>query len=207
MWSLIKNLPIEHAEKFLFLFANHLGRPMAYLGERNGNVIHEIKPLTEFKHKPTSLGFGKNLGLHTEMAFHDIRPNYVLLFCIRNRWTRTFMLSHDKILSKLNPLTRRILMEPNFMIHPPLSYTHEYKSQWRPILKKGELTMANHCRIEFLDDNSKLAYDNLRKISEDQKEEIILESGDLLIMNNRKIVHGRSSRVSPDRLLKRMYVY
>ena len=204
---LFRNLPIEFAEHFLWTMAYRLGKPMSYLGERKGAFIHDIKPYMGYENTKTSLGSNVEIGLHTEMAFHKIRPKYILLFCIRNTTTQTYFCSHQDILSRLDPLTKKMLRQPDFCIHPPKSYLLEYKSQWNPILLDSkQLVMANHCEIEFRHQNARLAYQNLHSISESIKSSIQLRSGDLWVLNNEEIVHGRSAKVHPNRLLKRMYV-
>jgi len=203
---LIRNLPIEHSNEILLKIAYRLGRPLCYTGERNGQVIHEIRPKIEFQGKKSSLGFDQNLDLHTEMAFHHIRPNFVLLFCVRNFGTKTYLCSHEKILGKLNPITKKLLSFPHFCIHPPFSYSKPYIPEWKPILKNQKIIMANHCTIEFKNDMAKKAYETIKKISEEQKSGIILRSGDLLIIDNQGYVHGRSKFNHNNRLLKRAYV-
>jgi len=204
---LFRNLAIEQAENILWNTAVRLGKPLAYLGERNGKIIHDIKPFHGYENTKTSKGSNVAIGLHTEMAFHKVRPKYVLLFCIRNFFTHTYFLSHEDIVKKLHPITKKILKKPDFCIHPPQSFLLSYPLQWNPILiNPFQLVMANHCDIEFRDVDAKKAYENLREVSESNKNSFILRSGDLWIINNEAIVHGRSAQVHPHRLLKRMYV-
>jgi len=81
MVTLYRSLPCHLHESILFSLANALGRPLAYEGERQGWYIHDIRSVGGKQQEPTSFG-GVSLGLHTEMAFHPIRPSYVLLFCM-----------------------------------------------------------------------------------------------------------------------------
>lgn len=206
MSLLLKHFSLSSAEKVLYDFAYRLGVPMSYEGERDGRVIHDIHPIVSPNTINTSLGINR-IGLHTEMAFHRIRPSYVLLFCMRNQHTETFVVSMDTVLSHLSVSTKRILSEAFFKIDPPRSYTKPYLSNWKPILEKNTLVLAEHCDIHFENSLAEEAYQKTIRVANQHIQSICLTPGDLLILDNRKVLHGRKEILNnPHRWLKRMYV-
>lgn len=205
---LFSNLPIRHSQQILFQMAHQLGRPIAYEGERNGAFIHDIQPDPQQKGLASSSGFDTGLALHTEMAFHPIKPNYILLFCIKNPGVPTFLVSMKDILQRVDASTRCVLGQDGFKIHPPVSFTNTtFHPYWQSVVKQNTITMAQHCLIEFKNDMYKDAYTNLtRQVEKAFKTEIVLRPGDLLVIDNTKYLHGRPHIPFCDRLLKRMYV-
>jgi len=208
MTHLYRGLPLRNIECMMYSFAHHLGKPLAYDGERNGRHIHDIRPDLSRRDEPTSFGM-RDLGLHTEMAFHRVRPTYVLLFCIKNDGTtKTTFSSSKKILDGLDASTRHTLSLPLYKIHPPRSYTLPYPAFWKPVLyHKNSLAFAEHCFTEFQTEEARKAYIRMVSRAHQYKEGIVLEPGDLLMIDNRTTVHGRSSiDPSSSRWLKRLYV-
>lgn len=206
---LIKNLSTKNYMKTLYNYAKQLGFILSYKGERNGQIIHNIysEPIKQLE--KSSFGSKIPLSFHTEMAFHHIVPSYVLLFCLQSDPNcKTFIIEQYNILSQLDSISRKILEKKLFKIHPPISYTELYKPFWRPLLKNSVFSFANHCKIEFKNQEAIQAYNKLIQICEKNKYSFILEKGDLLIINNKTQIHGRSEfNPNSNRLLKRMYIY
>lgn len=195
----------------LYEYACRLGTPMTYKGERQGQWIHDIQISNKEKwttHTNTTLGSG-SLGLHTEMAFHHIRPRYVLLYCVRNRFTKTRLVASSSILSLLRNDTLQKLQRPGFQLHPPPSFQDSYPLYWTPLLDRfGKLRFASHANITCLDIDFYSSYQKMITIAETQSKALILKPNELLIINNELVHHGRD-KIHPwdkDRLLYRMYV-
>jgi L-asparagine oxygenase len=206
---LIKNLCTKNYEKILLKYAKELGYILSYKGERNGEMIHNIYSEPMKQYEKSSFGSKIPLSFHTEMAFHNIVPSYILLFCLHSDPNcKTFIIEQYNILSQLDLISKNILEKKLFKIYPPISYTQLYKPKWKPILNNSVFSFANHCKTEYKNQNAMDAYNNLIDICEKNKSSIILEKGDLLIINNKTQIHGRSDFNSESkRLLKRMYIY
>lgn len=203
---LLQQFPLASAQKTLFTTAYRLGVPLAYEGEREGKIIHDIQPIKSTATQNTSLGINR-IGLHTEMAFHHFRPSHVLLFCLRNERTHTWIVSTEKVLSNLSPSMRNVLSQSLFQIEPPRSYKLYYAKNWKPLLENDCLVLAEHCFTTFKNKIAKEVYQETLSIAYRFIQPICLRPGDLLIIDNQKYLHGREEIVNnPTRWLKRMYV-
>lgn len=142
------------------------------------------------------------------MAFHAVRPDYVLLFCLRNRHTETLVVSTERVLSGLSSSTKSVLSQDFFQIDPPRSYQKAYPSTWRPVLLDDSLVLAQHCRTRFLHPTAEEAsYQDMMRVAEGHIGSICLQPGDLRVLDNRKVLHGRQEIVNDStRWLKRIYV-
>jgi len=218
--------------------------PMMYTGERYGSWIHEIRPFNTSKSSEGT----EALGLHTEMAFHYLRPSHVLLYCYQNpTHVATTFASTKNILSSLPLWLINGLRQPWYSIIPPLSYqwSQEWKTQypqvWRPLLYSRnrnmtkierhhcphdhndddhpypwELCLATHCDIHFRHVEAEEMYRKLLPFLEQHTHRRILQPGDVWLLNNRTMLHGREiilssplslSSFSSSRWLFRMYLY
>lgn len=206
---LIRNLPISDPTGVLMSFGKHLGSILTYSGERGGRVIHDIRSEPSRRNECSSFGSNTPLQFHTEMAFHHVTPSFVLLFCVRSDpHCKTELVEQYNIISRLSKKSLETLQKPFYRIHPPISYELPYRPQWKQIVHHHSiLSFADHCRTEFKTQEARESYQELIGICNQQKSDIVLQEGDLLIINNKTQVHARSS-YSPfsHRLLKRMYV-
>ena len=216
MAQIISGLPVNRAKLVLHGVAAWLGgSPLAYSGERGGAVVHTVAPSAEKTWQGrslhhTSLGADR-IGMHTEMAFHAIRPAYVLLFCVRNCQTATLVAPSATIVSQLSRPTSDLLQKPMFRIQPPPSFTEPYACFWRPLVcpRSLRLVMASHCVTEFANREASQAFHELLRVVQDNSLRVVLRPGDVLVVDNRFVLHGREALHPADltsRLLERMYV-
>jgi Fe(II)/alpha-ketoglutarate-dependent arginine beta-hydroxylase len=78
------NDEIERAHRYLLLCAMLLGDPFAWATQQDGHLVHEVVPIAG--HEDEQLGSSSLAVLtwHTEDAFHPLRPDFVVLICLRN---------------------------------------------------------------------------------------------------------------------------
>ena len=206
---LIRHLPVSDPIGVLMSFGQRLGSILTYTGERNGEAIHDIRSNPLRRLECSSFGSSLPLRFHTEMAFHDVTPSFVLLFCVRSDpYCTTELVEQYNVVSRLTRKSFDTLKKPLYRIHPPESYELPHKPLWKEILfHQSILSFADHCRTEFKTDEARESYQELIDICRKQKSSIVLQDGDLLIINNKTQIHARSA-YSPfsHRLLKRMYV-
>jgi len=192
--------------KLQAILLSYLGEIISYEAEGDGRIFQDIIPVKNMEKQQTSIGSNIELEIHTEQAFSKYRPDLLSLACLRsdpNAWT--YILSVDVLLAHLSPMEIAVLQQPLWKIGVDLSFQI-----------RGETFLEGDIRgpipILSLDPESKdffLCFDQdlMTGITEEAQEmiskivriyyehrtAICLQPGDILILDNRKVVHGRSS--------------
>ena len=178
------------------------GRPIGREGQQNGRLVHDIIPPRGEEHEQTGASSTVELSPHTEDAFHPQRANLLLLACVRNPDsvpTRVASVRH----ARLADTEREVLSAPALPILPDSSYTEadgfttdgtaappvatiwdtgrglglRYDPAYTP-LKDGDPTYLS-------------AYHQLGKELKRSAFTVQLEPGDVLVIDNDVVVHGR----------------
>jgi alpha-ketoglutarate-dependent taurine dioxygenase len=189
---------VEQARKLLLKFGAHYGIPVGYAQEQNGRLIQHVLPNPKTEYSQMSSSSKTILKLHTETAFHPYKPDWIILMCLRgdeNAFT-TYALCSD-ILRDLDNGTIQELRKPQFFTTTDESFRRngeKHRMIRLPILEEG----SNGLELCYDDDLmtgenavAERALRTLRYVVESKTREIALESGDVFIINNRKLVHGR----------------
>lgn len=208
---------VKQAEIALKKIAYRYGLPTAYKQEQSGRLTQHIFPIQKKETLQISSSSKIDLQLHTESAFHPYAPSFVILMCLREdlNAATTFATVED-IIASLDEETLFYLKEPLFVTAIDESFrTHgePNKNILLPILTEKEDNLQI-CFDEFYMRGKTLqaqeALDKLLEAIKKNTKEIILQTGDVLIFDNRKLVHGRRSFKArydgTDRWLLRMVV-
>ena len=214
------------SETAVVALAAGLGAPISYLDQRGGAVFHDVYPTRRNAAAISSQSSAVHLGMHTEMFFHPEPPDFLVLHCLRSpreRSARTSVASLDDIETHLSAQDRAILREPLFALD--LARLHgRYTHDGRPY------TQADPCpRIPIVDDapsgqrfrfepalmtptteaaaqamwQTELAAEAVARSGQ-------LEERSLLIIDNRRAAHSRSTFLArfdgSDRWLRRTMV-
>lgn len=208
---------LYYAKQTLLQYAAKFGHPISYIQEQKGSLIQNIVPVHKTETQQISTSSKVELGLHTETAFHPHKPDYVMLLCLRGDHNAvTTYCNLSDILKQLDLHTRRVLKQKWFTTGIDLSFrTNNEPDQEIPISIVGEsdnmLTLTyDELLIKGIND---LAKEALKKVGEAIKnctQEIVLKTGDLLVIDNRKTIHGRKpfqpKYDGTDRWVQRMLV-
>lgn len=108
----------------LLMTACGLGDPAAFLAEKSGALVQDVVPV------PGQEDFQGNAGsvalmMHNENAFHEHRPDFVLLLCLRPDHARVAGLltaSIREALPLLSGRVREVLARREFSTYPPPSF-------------------------------------------------------------------------------------
>ncbi|MFE3521745.1 TauD/TfdA family dioxygenase [Streptomyces sp. NPDC059161] len=236
---LIRGLPVDHATlpptptvsgsvqrqatlsaAVLTMVACGLGEPLAYLAEKSGALVQDVVPV------PGQETFHGNAGsvplsFHTENGFHPHPPDYVVFLCLRA--------DHDRIagmriagirqaLPLLTPASRQALFTPEFRTTPPPSFGPDAAASEPDVRPRAVLSgAAEDPDIRMaqlvttpLTPRAATALSEFGRACEATARTLRLTPGDLVIIDNRVTVHGRTAfhprYDGADRWLQRTYV-
>ncbi len=230
-YLLIKGLPIDphlpntpltviasekttYASEALLMGMNLiLGQPFSYKYEKEGQCVHNICPNPAHEQSLSNLGSKVTFGFHMEMAFHKIKPDYLLLICLKEDHEKkclTTMVDMEEAIRQTHSEAIEILRQPLYKIDVPASYQREdWAPDWQPMIHGMTIVMAEHCKIHFKTPAAEAALNELRNTLDKIGSGVHLEPGDLLVLDNRRMMHGRSIFTPKydgnDRWLQRSY--
>ncbi|MBA2729008.1 MAG: TauD/TfdA family dioxygenase [Parachlamydiaceae bacterium] len=214
--------PWSHAKSFReeiyqCLISSCLGDIFGWLTQENGRFIRHIVPIE--KDKNEQLGGSSNVILlwHIEEAFHPYRADLMSIMCYRNEEQASTNICslHDLDIPEKY---RQVLSEPRFIIQPDKSHTIEnnISSQWNlseahfskirsfienpiPVAalkgKPGfEHLLVDEAFMEAVEGDleAKEVLEWFFAHMNEKKTQVIAAPGDILLIDNRITVHGRS---------------
>jgi L-asparagine oxygenase len=197
--------------------ARQLGAPVGYVQEHGGRVVQNIFPLAESVGQQISTSSDVPLAFHTETAFHPHKSHFLLLLCLRgDPDAATTLCGVDPVVPRLTDDTHRTLTQPRFRTGVDLSFGRGdgWMTDPAPVINgsaDGTRTLTYDGElIVGLDDEAAAALDELEAAIAATYTSVVLEAGDLLIVDNHRAVHGRSEFRArfdgTDRWLQRTFV-
>lgn len=203
------------SEFVLLTAARRLGQPVGYAPEHGGGLVQNLVPTPDAVSRQTSTSSGVQLAFHTETSFHPHRPRYLLLLCLRgDPRSATLLCSIPHALGTLPPAAVEILRQARFDCGVDESFGSTDRRTGPIPVVAGDGT---HPMVIFdeelsagLDPEADDALALLRDAVATHHVEVVLEAGDLLVVDNAVAVHGRSpfrARFDgTDRWLQRTFV-
>jgi len=211
------------SEGFLIGCSQFLGETYGFDREKNGRLIHDIRPLLSQAKSMSSGGADVDFDFHTEVAFHPHRPAFLILFCLRedhegDAWT--YVADIKDVWRELTASDINELTTPKFLFRPPTTFAAE-GSEPRPASLYGRPIIYGlpsrprlclNCNAGFLESDAAgiEAMHRLAQVLHTHSDSIRLLPGDMLLLDNRKVVHGRTAFAAKfdgtDRWLQRAYV-
>jgi len=188
------------SEACLAITAAQLGHIFGYAQIENGALFQDIVPVPGREQEQSYASSRVELQFHTEQHFHSCMPDYLLLYCIRGAiGAETFFASLRDIISELDHHHRELLFEPLYRSGvdyifgdsatepgngPVMSIL--YGDHDDPFLRYDEDLMV------AMTPDAQSAMDALRSGLKKVMKSVCLKPGDLLMIDNRRAVHGRS---------------
>jgi L-asparagine oxygenase len=187
------------SELSLLAVARRLGHPVGYEPEHGGDLIQNIVPTRAAADRQVSTSSKVTLMFHTEAAFHPHRPRYLLLLCLRGDPSASTTLSSiHEVIPHLSARTREVLFQPRFRTAVDESYLHGRANVLgapMPVLSGDPDTPSMVFDADLMVGTDDEADDALRTLSDAvaaRHTSVVLEPGDLLVVDNAVAVHGRS---------------
>jgi L-asparagine oxygenase len=186
-------------KKTIMAFGSSLGRPIAYKQEQAGQLVQHVLPVFKTEHGQISTSSKSNLELHTETAFHPFKPSYVLLLCLRgDAGAVTTYANTEDIVKKISKKSLELLQQSIYATRIDDSFRSNGEPDFEmivKILKKNsndgfDITYDKHF-MRGTTSEAQEALDELNKAINESVQDIVLEQGDLLVIDNRTTVHGR----------------
>lgn len=197
------------------LLGQQLGEVIAYRDEKGGSLVQNVVPVPSLAASQSN-GGSVPLEFHTENAFHPNRPDYVGLLCLRPAHqdrVGTRVAAIRRAYPLLGEADRTVLREPRFATAAPPSFRSAGDSDQHPVLTGGD---DPDIRVDFhatsaLDSRAAAALSRLRDALAEVSADLVLRPGEMVFLDNRLVVHGRSA-FSPrydgrDRWLHRVFVH
>jgi Taurine catabolism dioxygenase TauD, TfdA family len=208
------------SELWLCATAAALGEPVGYLQEKQGSIFQDVFPTAVHADKLSSESSSILLDFHTEIAFHPFMPDYILLYGLRQdpeRQARTIFASVRRFFHLLAPADKDTLFSNLFRTGIDYSFGNTgqqagagplvsvlYGDRLDPYLRYDLDLMVGQTPA------ARRALELVRELVNDVKREVAIEPGSLLVIDNRRAVHARSTFKASfdgrDRWLQRLAV-
>ncbi len=211
--------PLLTMEAMLAIFGRRLGLHTGYQELRSGTVFHDVYP-SPGAHHLSSETSETLLEFHTEMAYHVLQPNYVMLACSRadhERRAATLVASVRNALPLLSDTTRAHLHERPMPCAVDVAFRGGVDdigtiAAVKPLYGPESDPFLGYDR-ELLtprDSRDVAAVADLSNALDKITESVYLTPGDVLIVDNFRTTHARTP-FSPrwdghDRWLHRVYI-
>jgi len=223
--------PTLDQDMLLVLYGALLGDVFGWATQQDGRVVHDVLPIKANEGQQLGSAADVLLDWHTEDAFHPHRPDWVILACLRNPTdTPTTIARADDL--RLSKRDVRVLFEPRFRILPDNSHLPQHNSavgvdfgavqrmladapgiplMWgdpdRPYLRVDRSFWGV---VDPADDEAMAVLDRFTTEIESRLRDVVLRPGDVCILDNYKVAHGRRPFAArydgTDRWLKRVCV-
>ncbi|MDW5329515.1 TauD/TfdA family dioxygenase [Plantactinospora sp. KLBMP9567] len=199
------------------MVVSRLGEVIAYADEKGGRVVQDVVPVKGAEQRQENCG-STFLELHTEDGFHPFKPDFLTLLCMRGDPASspyTITCAAQRVLPWLAEETVATLRQPLFRIRHSISFTGSGRARHSaamPVLS-GPATspelVTDMYATEPLTAEAQRAFDELREAMAHCLTGTVLMPGDMLLVDNRAAVHGRTGFTArydgTDRWLRRCF--
>lgn len=178
----------------------YIGEMVGYESEGYGRLFQDMVPNKNLSNSQTSLGSKVELELHTEQAFSELRPDFLSLACLKgDSSAKTYYFHIDQIVRQMTNDEIDYLKKERWMIgvdesfvmngcssnlRGPLSIFTEKNDNYQLVFDQ-DLMIGNT-------DEATILLNKIIDLYYLYRKEVILNSGEILLLDNKKVVHGRS---------------
>lgn len=208
------------SERCLAMVGSRLGHLVSYLQEKNGDLFQNLAPVRGNETVQVSSSSKVRLQFHRETVFHPYPPDFLLLFCLRpdhDRVAETTYASIARALPLLSEEHQNLLFQPLYRTGIDYSFgspqSGKLSDRVLPVLygrRNDPFLNYDEDLMEATTPEATAALNALQEAIAQVYRGVKLDTGDLLCIDNRRTVHGRSSFVprydGRDRWLQRSFV-
>lgn len=175
-----------------------LGEPFTFASLYQGRLVQHVTPVPGREDAQTSEGSAADLAWHVEDAFTDQRCDFFGLLCLRGEPGAATLVSPARAL-RLPGTVQRVLRQPRFVVEPDLAHGVTTGSLPAVSVLSGP-RRDPEIRYDAVyqrpaDPADREAADALAALAEAIDATAVahvLTTGQLLIVDNRRVVHGRT---------------
>jgi L-asparagine oxygenase len=183
---------------------NHIcGHMLAYEAEGYGRLYQDMVPSQALAHSQTSLGSQVELELHTEQAFSRLRPDVLSLACLRGHpAAHTYVLPAHALVAQMSAYERALLRQPLWMTGVDGSFRqdgHEFieGDERGPLAIVGgaeedPTVVFDQDLMRGLSAEAQSLIGRVVEVYRAERRSVVLEPGQILLVDNVRSVHGRS---------------
>ncbi|MER6945047.1 TauD/TfdA family dioxygenase [Nonomuraea sp. NPDC000554] len=186
---------------WLALVSAQLGDAVCWSSLQDGRLLTDVLPIKGEEDQQTGHGSEAELEFHVEDAFHDDRCDTLALLALRNDDAIPTTVSTAASLD-LSTLDLDVLFEARFRIHPDPEHVRDHvpsadeADRIRPVLyghRESPYLRVDPTFTETLpgDLRARQAFTELCAQLNRNLVDVVLERGDLLLIDNHRAVHGR----------------
>ena len=185
------------------ILINSIGEMVSYEAEGYGMLFQDVVPVQKMAEDQTSVGSTIELEIHTEQAFSKLRPDILSLACVRgDKNALTYILPVQTILQNMNDEEKELMRKPLWKTGVDMSF----KLNGNDFID-GDIRGPFHIISGSYDDPILIFDQDLMFGITDEANRIIekivniyyshrnyhnLQHGEIIFIDNRRAVHGRS---------------
>lgn len=195
-------------EVAIALLGQSLGEVFGYASLQNGGLVHHLLPIVGAEKDQSGHGSEATLGWHTEDAFTPFRADYLALMGLRNSEGIATTVCGLEALEALDPGDEALLREARFKVVPDDEHLRGQVTSGGssifgaaardgaqiPVLREGPSGPEIVIDSVYMSPVGAAAAAAFRRAGEliaASLERVPVEPGDALILDNRRVVHGR----------------
>jgi alpha-ketoglutarate-dependent taurine dioxygenase len=215
-WAILRGLPFVQGDSpdisRILDIAARFGRP----SDRDGGIAAwRVRPLTDDPAQTFSVRTG-HAPLHTDAQYRPVPESIVCLFAVRPAGDggAARVLTLPDALAALDghptgSRLRRQLARPAWSWRVPPPFAAEPPFRAAVLAVDGTIRWRRDNLASHLDDELRRAADDFGRCLESAPgiTELPLESGDVLVLDNRRTLHGRTAFADPHRLMVRVRLW
>jgi L-asparagine oxygenase len=177
-----------------------LGETISYTDEKAGRLVQDVHPVPGAEARQENTG-SRLLELHTEDGFHPFKPAFLSLYCLRGdqeRVAATVTASARGVVDRLPGYAVEELRRPAYGIRFSSSFVGEGAERYAPAapVLSGPRDDPDLCvdfhATEAADVRGARALELLHEAMRGALVGTVLEPGDMILVDNRVAVHGRT---------------
>ena len=195
---------ITDLAKIQGILVHVLGNMISYEAEGKGRLFQDVVPVKSMEHDQTSVGSQTELEIHTEQAFSHLRPDILSLACLRgDQNAYTYFLPVHLLLKHLNEEEIQMLRQPLWKTGVDISFrsmgVEFIEGEIRgpmPILygsKEDPFLVFDQDLMTGINEKADRMIQKIVDIYYRERIHHCLTSGEIIFIDNRRSVHGRSS--------------
>jgi len=206
-----------YGEATLALIGQVVGTIQSLAHQNEGRAFHDIMPIRAYRDKQTSGSSDVKLEMHTELAFVDNPPDYLMLFCVRRDQAgeaETHLYDSRFALDLLTPDQYQQLTKARYQFGLDANITGDIEEKEKPFsIFDGQTARLLRYDIDLYKPSGQVfdeVFEALTQALLAVRIAIRLRQGQLVLVDNKRVVHSRSQFKAyydgKDRWLKRALI-